>query len=78
MGSRSHHPPARSIHGRMIFRTGAAGVAASAGSINLRRRRCRIAACTVDLDKPVFVAIVCRLIGIASRRLFAACRHRNR
>jgi hypothetical protein len=30
-------PPTGCVHGRMIFRTGAPGVAASVGSINFRR-----------------------------------------
>jgi hypothetical protein len=58
--------------------TGDTVVAVSAGSINLRRRRCRIATCTVDLDRAVLVAMVCRLTGTVSRRFLAACRNRYR
>src|SRR5258708_5326909 len=69
---------AQRFHGRNTRRTGSVTVASTAGSKSLRRRRCRIAAWTVDLDRPVLVAMVCRLTDSLSLLPFAAWRKKYR
>ncbi len=49
-------------------RAGSVTVARVPASSSRRRPRCRIADCTLDLDSPVLVAIVCRLTETRSRR----------
>ena len=65
-------------HGRITRRTGPFTVATTVGSISIRRRKCRNAVCTVDFERPVFAAMVCKLTETVSRLIFAAWRRRNR